>query len=419
MPTGHVASTELPFPRRPAWLQSEPNRPAARFGAERSTSPDAGLHDCPVLSNGARSCGRRRCLEKSSRLLNAGQTARMDARGLTVTDTSRVTRSGLQVDAELAAFIDGEALPGSGVAPGAFWDGLAGLVADFGPAERGAAAGARRPAGGHRPLAPRAPRSARPRRVPGDPRARSATSCPGAAVHDRHHRRRPRDRRGGRPAARRAGHQRPLRAQRRQRPVGIAVRRAVRHRRARRLAAARAVRPRTWRTGDRLGAAVPRRRRAAPTARSHADATGYRVVDGALLVACRRRPTQRGLDDPALFAGHAGEAGAPVGGPPRAPRPRHRDRHRPRAPGRPRRRAGVADVVLESAVTAIMDFEDSVAAVDGADKAAGLPQLARPDDGRADRGGRQGRAHVHPDARARPRVHRTRRLRDHSARHAR
>ena len=50
-----------------------------------------------------------------------------------MTDTSRVTRSGLEVAAELAAFIDSEALPGSGVAPGAFWDGLAGLVADFAP----------------------------------------------------------------------------------------------------------------------------------------------------------------------------------------------------------------------------------------------------------------------------------------------
>ncbi|NCM97733.1 MAG: malate synthase G, partial [Rhodobacterales bacterium] len=48
----------------------------------------------------------------------------------------RVTRHGLAVDRRLAAFIEDAALPGSGVAAGAFWAGLAAAVAGLGPAGR-------------------------------------------------------------------------------------------------------------------------------------------------------------------------------------------------------------------------------------------------------------------------------------------
>jgi malate synthase len=42
--------------------------------------------------------------------------------------TERVDRVGLQVARELAEFIEAEALPGTGIGAGAFWDGLAGIV---------------------------------------------------------------------------------------------------------------------------------------------------------------------------------------------------------------------------------------------------------------------------------------------------
>ena len=45
----------------------------------------------------------------------------------------QVARSGLRVAPELAAFIEDEALPGTGVAPEAFWDGLSALAHEFGP----------------------------------------------------------------------------------------------------------------------------------------------------------------------------------------------------------------------------------------------------------------------------------------------
>ncbi len=48
----------------------------------------------------------------------------------------RVTRAGLGVASQLAAFIEHEALPGTGIDPQVFWQGMAGLVQDFGPRNR-------------------------------------------------------------------------------------------------------------------------------------------------------------------------------------------------------------------------------------------------------------------------------------------
>ena len=50
--------------------------------------------------------------------------------------SERVTREGLGVAGELAAFIETEALPGTGVDAAAFWKGFASLVADLQPKNR-------------------------------------------------------------------------------------------------------------------------------------------------------------------------------------------------------------------------------------------------------------------------------------------
>ena len=100
---------------------------------------------------------------------------------------------------------------------------------------------------------------------------------------------------------------------------------------------------------------------AAPLAEgSHADVGGWSVVDGALSPA---------LKDAGQFVGFTGEAGAPA-----SILLAHNglhielviDRSHPVGRGDA---AGLADVVLESALTTIVDLEDSVAAVDAADKA--------------------------------------------------
>jgi malate synthase len=115
------------------------------------------------------------------------------------------------------------------------------------------------------------------------------------------------------------------------------------------------------------GAAVSARAKAfldeaAPLASgSHADVAHYAIVNGALTPALR---------DPAVFVGYRGAEAEPTG-----VLLRHHGLHiellidRTHSVGRADK-AGVADIVLESALTTIADFEDSIAAVDAEDKVA-------------------------------------------------
>jgi malate synthase len=108
---------------------------------------------------------------------------------------------------------------------------------------------------------------------------------------------------------------------------------------------------------------------AVPLARGkHAEASGYAVKNGALVVRTRSGITT--LTKPAQFRGYRGGADAPAGvlfvnnG-------LHLELviDRAHAIGKDDA-AGIADVIVEAAVSTIMDMEDSVAAVDAEDKTA-------------------------------------------------
>ena len=100
---------------------------------------------------------------------------------------------------------------------------------------------------------------------------------------------------------------------------------------------------------------------------SHRDATSYAVVNGALAVTLEDGSVS-GLRAPSKFAGYAGDAAAPS-----AVLLKNNGLHveitidRSHPVGRDDA-AGIRDVVVEAAMTTIMDLEDSVSTVDAADK---------------------------------------------------
>src|SRR5690606_33633209 len=103
------------------------------------------------------------------------------------------------------------------------------------------------------------------------------------------------------------------------------------------------------------------------TSHGHADALGYAIVDGRLEIKLAGGGTAH-LKDATRLAGWQGPAGSPT-----VVLLLHNGLHleiridRKHVIGKSDA-AGIADLVIEAAVTTIMDCEDSVAAADAADK---------------------------------------------------
>lgn len=102
---------------------------------------------------------------------------------------------------------------------------------------------------------------------------------------------------------------------------------------------------------------------------SHADVESYDITDGSLKATVGGN--QVGLKDPSIYVGFQGQQDKPE-----AIVLKNNALHiliqiDPESPIGKTDKAGVKDILMESAVSTIMDFEDSVAAVDGADKTLG------------------------------------------------
>ena len=110
---------------------------------------------------------------------------------------------------------------------------------------------------------------------------------------------------------------------------------------------------------------------AAPLATgSHADSAGY-AVEGGQLVVTLKDGSKTGLKDAAKFVGYQGDAGAP-----KSVLLKNNGIHidiiiNKSTPIGSTDAAGVSDVVMEAALSTILDLEDSVAAVDAEDKVNG------------------------------------------------
>ena len=107
---------------------------------------------------------------------------------------------------------------------------------------------------------------------------------------------------------------------------------------------------------------------AAPLAAgSHVDSTGYKLIDGKLVISLKGG-SNTGLQDDAQLIGYHGDAAAPT-----AILLKHNGLHfeiqiDATSPIGQTDAAGVKDVLMEAALTTIMDCEDSIAAVDADDK---------------------------------------------------